>query len=183
MALQSISANDAKRLIERGPLVVDIREPDEYAREHIPHAISRPVSGLTQGTLDIDKASQIIFHCKSGGRTRSNAARLASAASCEAFMLEGGLDAWKRAGLPVEVDPYATAGSHASGPDCCWKLGLARNRPGRSAVTLVLCPVGIRRRRLDLRRRNRILRPRAIVAGNALESPHEHVSRETPWFN
>jgi rhodanese-related sulfurtransferase len=104
MALQSISANDAKRLIERGALVVDIREPDEYAREHIPHAISRPVSGLTQGTLDIDKASQIIFHCKSGGRTRSNAARLASAASCEAFMLEGGLDAWKRAGLPVEVD-------------------------------------------------------------------------------
>jgi rhodanese-related sulfurtransferase len=104
MALQSISANDAKRLIERGALVVDIREPDEYAREHIPHAISRPVSGLTQGTLDIDQASQIIFHCKSGGRTRSNAARLASAASCEAFMLEGGLDAWKRAGLPVEVD-------------------------------------------------------------------------------
>jgi rhodanese-related sulfurtransferase len=104
MALQSISANDAKRLIERGALVVDIREPDEYAREHIPNAISRPVSGLTQGTLDIDKASQIIFHCKSGGRTRSNAARLASAASCEAFMLEGGLDAWKRAGLPVEVD-------------------------------------------------------------------------------
>jgi rhodanese-related sulfurtransferase len=104
MALQSISANDAKRLIERGALVVDIREPDEYAREHIPNAISRPVSGLTQGTLDIDQASQIIFHCKSGGRTRSNAARLASAASCEAFMLEGGLDAWKRAGLPVEVD-------------------------------------------------------------------------------
>ena len=34
----------------------------------------------------------------------SHAARLAAAAQCEAYVLEGGLEAWKRAGLPVRAD-------------------------------------------------------------------------------
>jgi rhodanese-related sulfurtransferase len=47
----------------------------------------------------------VVFHCRSGARTASNAGRLAAAAEgCEAFILEGGLDAWKKAGLPVSVD-------------------------------------------------------------------------------
>lgn len=104
MALRTISAEDAKRLIDKGALVVDIRERDEYAREHIPQALSRPLSTLSEGGLDVGGASQVVFHCKSGARTGSNAARLASAASCEAFVLEGGLEAWKRAGFPVRVD-------------------------------------------------------------------------------
>ena len=35
---------------------------------------------------------------------RANAARLGDAAGCEAYLLEGGLEAWKRAGLPVATD-------------------------------------------------------------------------------
>ena len=104
MDLRTISVEEAKRLIDRGALIVDIRERDEYAREHIPQAVSRPLSTLAAGALETAQASQIIFHCKSGARTKSNAARLASAVRCEAFILEGGLEAWKRAGLPVQVD-------------------------------------------------------------------------------
>jgi hypothetical protein len=37
-------------------------------------------------------------------RTASNAARLRDSAPCEAYMLEGGLEAWKQAGLPVTTD-------------------------------------------------------------------------------
>ena len=44
----------------------------------------------------------MIFHCKSGGRTAMNAAALASkAGDCEAYLLEGGIDAWRSQGLPV----------------------------------------------------------------------------------
>jgi rhodanese-related sulfurtransferase len=46
----------------------------------------------------------LIFQCKSGARTGANAAKLAAVAGCDAYILEGGIDAWKRANLPVEID-------------------------------------------------------------------------------
>ena len=59
----------------------------------------RPTSRCTQG-------KPVIFHCKSGARTMNNASRLArkTGGACEAFIVEGGLDAWKKAGLPVATD-------------------------------------------------------------------------------
>ena len=104
MALRSITPQEAKRLIDAGAMLVDIRAPDEHAREHIPQSVLRPVDSLTRGSLDKGAATTVIFHCKSGARTSGNAQRLADAAPCEAFMLEGGLDAWKKAGLPVQLD-------------------------------------------------------------------------------
>lgn len=104
MSLRTISAERAKALIDSGAVLVDIREPDEYAREHIPQAQSRPASSLEHAKLETGQAAQVVFHCKSGGRTNSHAPRLAASTNCEAFILEGGLDAWKRAGFPVAVD-------------------------------------------------------------------------------
>jgi len=101
-ALKSISPARAAELIRDGAVLVDIREADEHARERIPgarhHALSR---------LDTESPAQqgddiVIFHCRSGMRTQSNAGALAaSAAGCEAYVLDGGLDAWRKAGLPV----------------------------------------------------------------------------------
>ena len=50
----------------------------------------------------------VIFHCKSGARTRANAQRLAGklGETCDAFIVEGGLDAWRKAGLPVVTDRH-----------------------------------------------------------------------------
>lgn len=104
MSLRSISPQQAKQLIDNGAVLIDIREQDEHAREHIPQAQLRPVSSLEPGKLETGSASQVVFHCKSGNRTMSHAARLAAATQCEAYILEGGLEAWKRAGLPVKAD-------------------------------------------------------------------------------
>ena len=41
---------------------------------------------------------------RSGARTSANAGHLADAAKCEAYILDGGIEAWKRAGLPVQQD-------------------------------------------------------------------------------
>lgn len=47
----------------------------------------------------------LVFHCRSGARTKGNAARLSAASgNCETYVLEAGLDAWKKAGLPVTLD-------------------------------------------------------------------------------
>ncbi len=45
-------------------------------------------------------------------RTTQNAARLKDAASSEAYIMEGGLDAWKKAGLPVASDSSAPIELH-----------------------------------------------------------------------
>ena len=45
-----------------------------------------------------------MFHCRSGMRTSANAAKLAESVDCEAYLLDGGIDAWRRAGLPVKRD-------------------------------------------------------------------------------
>lgn len=101
--LASITPEHAAALMKDGAILVDIREADERARERIPGTQSNPISALKP--LDNAPAPRaVIYHCRSGMRTKSNAARLAEAAQCEAYFVEGGLDAWKQAGLPVEAD-------------------------------------------------------------------------------
>ncbi len=103
MTLTRITPEDAKRRIAAGALLVDIREPDEHRRQRIPGARSVPLGQL--GT--ISDASAVIFHCRSGMRTDANKARLAETAACEAYLLEGGIEGWRKAGLPYAIDPNA----------------------------------------------------------------------------
>lgn len=73
----------------------------------IPGARHMPLSKLDEMDLALHQGNPLIFHCKSGARTQANTARLAGKLnddSCEAFVVEGGLDAWRKAGLPVVVD-------------------------------------------------------------------------------
>jgi rhodanese-related sulfurtransferase len=100
--LAAITPQDAAARIRAGSVtLIDIREPDEHAREHIAGAVSVPLSALQKSHLSLATHGDIIFHCKSGMRTSSNCARLAQQVEGPAFMLAGGLEAWKRAGLAV----------------------------------------------------------------------------------
>jgi rhodanese-related sulfurtransferase len=103
MSLPSIAPAAARRLIDEGAVLIDIREANEFARENIPGAHHLPLSRLHELELAVRQGKPVIFHCKSGARTATNASRLAMKVNgaCEAYILEGGLDAWKRAGLPV----------------------------------------------------------------------------------
>ena len=103
MTLKTISIEKAKRMIADGARLVDVREADEAACERIGSAKNIPLSGLGD-TLPFGGGNAIIFHCKAGNRTSAHAGRLASASTCEAYALEGGIEAWKAAGLPVITD-------------------------------------------------------------------------------
>lgn len=104
MSLKTISALEAKRLLDQGAVLVDVREADEFARERIPGALLKPLSKIA-GPLEVPPAaSMVIFHCRSGNRTRAHAGRLVTDGACEGYVLEGGLDAWKAAGLPTALD-------------------------------------------------------------------------------
>jgi rhodanese-related sulfurtransferase len=104
--LKPISPEAAATLLrEGGATLVDVREPDEHARARIPGAQNLPLSRLEEAELALHVGKPVIFHCRSGARTQGNAARLAAKAGlCEAYVVEGGLDAWKRTGLPVAED-------------------------------------------------------------------------------
>ncbi len=103
MSLPHISPAKAKALINDGAILVDIRDIEEHARERIPHALNMPLSNLRAKSVGIDQTA-VVFHCKSGNRTSMNAAVLAEAAQVEAFILDGGIEAWKKQGLPVALD-------------------------------------------------------------------------------
>lgn len=103
MSLPHISPADAKRLIDQGAVLIDIRDADEHARERISAARNVPLSQLCNGPLGT-AGQTVVFHCKSGNRTRMNSPLLAGAAEADAFILDGGIDAWKQAGLPVALD-------------------------------------------------------------------------------
>jgi rhodanese-related sulfurtransferase len=103
--LKTITPAEAARLLRDGATLVDVREPDEHARERIPGARNLPLSRLEEAELAAQDGTSLLFHCRSGARTQGNAARLAAKAGlCEAYVVEGGLEAWKRAGLPVAQD-------------------------------------------------------------------------------
>lgn len=95
--MQTISAARAHELLAQGATLVDIRGADEYARESIAGARNIPPAQLQPQQLD----GTVIFHCRSGQRTQTHAETLKAASRGEAYILEGGIEAWKKAGLPV----------------------------------------------------------------------------------
>jgi rhodanese-related sulfurtransferase len=97
----------AERLKNRTLTLVDVREADEFAREHIDGAVSLPLSKLEGAHLRLEPGRGVVFQCRSGMRTSANCARLAAFADGPAYTLDGGLEAWKKAGLAVTKDASA----------------------------------------------------------------------------
>lgn len=101
--LKTLSPAEAASLVDAGhALLVDVREADEFAARHIPGALSLPLSLPDNGPLACGMNSSLIYTCQTGRRTAANAGRLqARAPGGSAFVLDGGVDAWARAGLPI----------------------------------------------------------------------------------
>ena len=106
--LPSVDPATVQAWLERGQaLLIDVREPDEHARERIVGARLAPLSRIEAGSRFAEPGKTVVFHCNSGNRTTQAAALLGRAGGDEACQLAGGLQAWKRAGLPVVVDRKA----------------------------------------------------------------------------
>jgi rhodanese-related sulfurtransferase len=106
--LNRLSPQQVRERINAGRAVlVDIREPDEFARSHVKGAQSHPLSSWEKAHLSIDPDADVIFTCRSGMRTAGACDRLAARVNGDAFVLDGGLDAWAKAGLPVETNADA----------------------------------------------------------------------------
>lgn len=106
-ALNKIDPLQAKALLDSGAAVlIDIRESDEFAREHVPGARHVPLSTFDAADFQNESVKTAIFHCASGARTAEAAPRILGTAFSEVWQLDRGLAGWKKAGLRTVVNRH-----------------------------------------------------------------------------
>ncbi len=101
--LPTLSAQEAEEKLKSGkrPLLLDVREPEEFSAAHVSGAKLIPLGALRKRMQELPKNKAIICMCASGSRSRPVVKALIDA-GYTAFNLNGGMLAWRRAGLPVK---------------------------------------------------------------------------------
>ena len=101
----SLTAQGAVQLINRErAVVVDVREPEEFAAGHVTGAKNVPLGQLEQklpGAVK-NKSLPLLLVCASGARAQRAAAMAKKLGYEQAQAVAGGLKSWKEANLPLE---------------------------------------------------------------------------------
>ena len=82
-------------------LLIDVREPAEYAIQRIHGALLYPLSTFDAAALPDDGERRIVFHCGSGKRSLTAAEKRLASGHTHSAHMRGGIAEWKAAGLPV----------------------------------------------------------------------------------
>ena len=106
MSVNVIDAKTAHDWLSSGEaILIDVREADEFSAEHIACAASVPLSRIPAlfDQMHVPKGRKIIFQCLMGGRGSRACIALPAdrAGDYDVYNIEGGITAWKHAGLPV----------------------------------------------------------------------------------
>ena len=106
--LQEINAVTLKKWLDnQEALLIDVREPGEFAAEHIPQAKLMPLSRFDPTNITQDSNQKIVLQCQSGNRSAKAAQKMFEFGFREVFHLQGGLPTWKAAGYPTQVNRNA----------------------------------------------------------------------------
>lgn len=97
--VKSVSVNEAKKLIEEKKegevALVDVREPEEYEKGHLPGAQLVPLSSILEKLQELDPLTTTVTYCRSGNRSRSAAALMMTKGFSRVYSMDGGITAWK----------------------------------------------------------------------------------------
>ena len=85
------------------PLVVDVRQADEYARAHVPGSLHLMAGDLPARLAELPHGRAVAAICASGYRSSIAASLLRRAGFADVALVAGGVPAWRAAGFPVEV--------------------------------------------------------------------------------
>jgi phage shock protein E len=97
-----ISPSQAQLEIQKGAMVLDVRESSEYATGHIAGAVLIPLGELAPRLQELPKDRLIIVQCRSGSRSAQGRDLLLKNGFTNVTSLSGGILAWQAAGYPVE---------------------------------------------------------------------------------
>lgn len=110
-AVQTVDALTLNQWIEKDEvLLIDVREPNEHARAHIPAAKLMPLSQLGTGELPDAEGRKVAVVCASGARSAMAAERLFSRHYDSVYNVHGGMMGWQMAGLQTARDESAPSG-------------------------------------------------------------------------
>ena len=95
-----VAPAEAKEAMERGAVLLDVREHHEWSCGHAPKARHIPLIQLGARAGEMPRNREVLVVCRSGARS-SRAAKMLSAQRGDVANVKGGMSAWARAGLPV----------------------------------------------------------------------------------
>lgn len=101
--VSTINAGELNDRLKNGkrPVLIDVRQPEEYRTGHIAGAKLIPLNKLNGRMKELPQNREIVCVCASGNRSGS-AARMLVRAGYDAVNMRGGMISWRRANLPVK---------------------------------------------------------------------------------
>lgn len=101
--MEEVTPQEGQRRVQAGALLVDVREPNEYAEVHATGAQLMPLSSLEQEYSALPKDREIVLICRSGVRSARAGEFLQQQGYSRVTNLTGGTTAWVEGGLPSEA--------------------------------------------------------------------------------
>jgi rhodanese-related sulfurtransferase len=103
-AIPTIDVAEAERRLREdpaSPLLVDVREANEFEAVRAPGAVLVPMSTFAARAGELPPDRPLMVVCHLGGRSAAAAGFLIRSGRTDVVNVAGGMDAWERAGLPV----------------------------------------------------------------------------------
>jgi rhodanese-related sulfurtransferase len=100
---REVSREEARRLIEGGAQLVDVRADHEWEAGHIAGATHIPLDALAERAEEVERGRAVVVYCRGGNRSTMAAAALADA-GFDAAKLTEGIVGWAEEGLPLGPD-------------------------------------------------------------------------------
>ena len=102
-AYKEVLVDEAKKLIDDGYEVVDVRDDWEWNKGHIPGAKHIVLNDIIKRPYDHKFRDRTLFVCAVGNRSAIAAEMAVSLGTKDVVNFRGGTDAWRKAGLPLET--------------------------------------------------------------------------------
>jgi len=100
---REVSREEARKMVEEGAQLVDVRADHEWNAGHIANAKHVPLPELPQRTGELDQDTPVVVYCRGGNRSSMAAAAL-NDAGFEAVKLTDGIVGWSEDQLPLEPE-------------------------------------------------------------------------------
>jgi rhodanese-related sulfurtransferase len=100
---RQVDRDEARKLVEGGAQLVDVRADHEWEAGHLPGATHIPLAELAQRAGEIDKDRTVVVYCRGGSRSEMAATALGEA-GYDAVKLAGGATGWEEEGLELEPE-------------------------------------------------------------------------------
>jgi rhodanese-related sulfurtransferase len=103
MDVAQITPAEAADAVSSGAVLLDVREDDEWQAGHVAGALHLPLSALALRAGEIPAPpTQLVLVCRMGSRSQMLAEALVARGRADVANLDGGMQAWAAAGLPLE---------------------------------------------------------------------------------